>query len=69
MWAVLWARTIYRVLDVVRIEAKFRNRMRHKKHKKLSNKKRKIISIKIVNKKILNRPFLARLASYSQQKL
>jgi hypothetical protein len=56
-------------LDVVRIEAKFRNRMRQKKHKNLSNNKSKIISIKIVKKKILNRPFLGRLASYSQQKL
>jgi hypothetical protein len=46
MQAVLWARTIYRVLDVVRIEAKFRNRMRLKKHKNLSNNKSKIISIK-----------------------
>jgi hypothetical protein len=66
MRAILWARTIYRVLDIVRIEAKFRNRMRHKKHENLSNNKSKIISIKIVNKKILNQLFLARLASYSQ---
>jgi uncharacterized membrane protein required for colicin V production len=56
-------------LDIVRIEAKFHNRMRHKKHKNLSNNKSKIISIKIVKKNILNRPFLASLASYSQQKL
>jgi hypothetical protein len=56
-------------LDVVRIEIKFHNRMRHKKHKNLSNNKSNKISIKIVKKKILNRPFLARLASYSQQKL
>jgi hypothetical protein len=53
-------------LDVVRIEVKFHNRMRHKKHKNLLNNKSKIISIKIVKKKILKRPFLARLASYSQ---
>jgi hypothetical protein len=46
MRAVLWAQTIYRVLDVVRIEAKFHNRMRLKKHKNLSNNKSKIISIK-----------------------
>jgi hypothetical protein len=56
-------------LDVVRIEAKFCNKIRHKKHKNLSNNKSKIISIKIAKKNILNRPFLARLVSYSQQKL
>jgi hypothetical protein len=44
--AVLCARTIYRVLEVVRIEAKFHNRMRHKKHKNLSNSKSKMTSIK-----------------------
>jgi uncharacterized membrane protein required for colicin V production len=37
-------------LDVIRIEAKFRNRIRHKKHKNLSNNKSKIMSIKIVKK-------------------
>jgi hypothetical protein len=33
-------------LEIIRIATKFHNRMRHKKHKNLSNNKSKMISIK-----------------------